>query len=81
MRGPLVTITITIRCWVLIGGPHAAKICQRASGSLLVDFDPVAFLGSWAPYLIWELVLVLLGGGGGEGAGKNSRGCTWHRPS
>lgn len=56
-EGPLVTITIAISCYALMGRPRGALICQRASGWLLMDFDPVAFLGCWAPYLIWELGL------------------------
>lgn len=49
VRGHLITMTITIRCCALMVGegvPLEANICQRVNGSLLVDFDPVAFLGS-----------------------------------
>lgn len=53
---------------------HGGLALQRASGWFLVDFAP----GSRVPYLIWELGCMEWGRAWG-GAGKNSRGCTWHR--
>lgn len=47
---------------------------------LLVDFDRVVFPGSRPLSDLLLTGAASSGGGAREGAGKSSRGCTWHRP-